>query len=88
VLGLFFSERGLSICERDAEEAPALSQPEGDQERYRLSAVCAVSLDDEAQLCGVYEEIIPTKWELGIKKVASEDSALETLQDKKGESQQ
>jgi hypothetical protein len=83
MLGLFISSGGLSICDADFEHVPELARPEGAQARYELTATCAISLDDEAELCGVYEEIIPTRFELGIRKLAGEDSALETSQDKK-----
>jgi hypothetical protein len=69
MLGLFISSAGaLSICDADFEDVPELARPEGEQARYELTATCAISLDDEAQLCGVYEEIVASRLEKAIRR--------------------
>jgi hypothetical protein len=71
MIGLFVSERGLSICDADFEDVPKLARPDGEQARYELSAVCAVALDGEAELCGLYEEIVPSELEKAIRRESS-----------------
>jgi hypothetical protein len=70
MIGLFVSSNSISIIKDGSNPAPQfVTHPTGGDGKYELLGTDSVFLDGELQIIAFYEQVLPTRWELAIRKV-------------------